>query len=62
MIKSRMTRWTGHVAQMGEKKNAYRILVVKPEGRRQLGSPRCRWMDHIKMDLKRDRMGWYGFN
>jgi hypothetical protein len=42
---------------MGEKRNAYRILVAKPEGNRLLGKPRRRWVDNIKMDLKRDRMG-----
>jgi ribosomal protein S16 len=47
MIKSRRVRWAGHVARMGEKRNAYRILVVKPEGR-----PRGRWVDNIKMDLR----------
>jgi hypothetical protein len=36
---------------MGEKRNAYRILVGKPEGRRPLGRPRRRWVDTIKMDL-----------
>jgi hypothetical protein len=36
---------------MGEKRNVYRLLVVKPEGKRPLGRPRCRWMDNIKMDL-----------
>jgi hypothetical protein len=46
----------------GEKRNAYRILVVKPEGKGSLGRPRYRWVDDIKMDLKRDRMGWYGLN
>jgi hypothetical protein len=35
-------RWAGHVAQMGEKRNAYRILVAKPEVKRPLGRPRCR--------------------
>jgi hypothetical protein len=35
----------------GEKKTAYRLLVEKPEGNRPLGSPRCRWVDNIKMDL-----------
>jgi hypothetical protein len=44
---------------MGETRNAYRILVGKPEGNRPLGRPRCRWVDNIKMDLMRDRMGWY---
>jgi hypothetical protein len=43
MIKSRRMRWAGHVARMGEKKNAYRILVGKPQGKRPLGRPRCRW-------------------
>jgi hypothetical protein len=51
-IKSRRMRWAGHVARMGEKRNAYRILVGKPEGRRPLGRPRRRWVDNIKMDLK----------
>jgi hypothetical protein len=36
---------------MGVKRNAYRILVAKPEGKRPLGSPRCRWVGSIKMDL-----------
>jgi hypothetical protein len=36
-IKSRMMRWAGHVARMGEKRNSYRILVGKPEGKRPLG-------------------------
>jgi hypothetical protein len=52
MIKSRRLRWAGHVARMGEKRNAYRILVGKPEGRRQLGRPSRRWVDNIKMDLR----------
>jgi hypothetical protein len=47
---------------MGETRNAYRILVGKPEGKRPLGGPRCRWVDDIKMDFKRDRMGWYGLD
>jgi hypothetical protein len=42
MIKSRRMRWAGHVARIGEKRNAYRILVGKPEGKRPLGRPRRR--------------------
>jgi hypothetical protein len=48
MIKSRRMGWAGHVAHMGEKRNAYRILVGKPEGNRPLG--RHRREDNIKMD------------
>jgi hypothetical protein len=62
VIKSRRMRWAGHVARMGEKRNAYRILVGKPEGKRPLGGPRCRCVDNIKMDIKRDMMGWYGLD
>jgi hypothetical protein len=42
MIKSRRRKWAGHVARMGEKRNAYRILVGNPEGKRPLGRPRRR--------------------
>ncbi|KAJ4448881.1 hypothetical protein ANN_00272 [Periplaneta americana] len=51
-IKSRRLRWAGHVARMGESRNAYRVLVGKPEGKRPLGRPRRRWEDNIKMDLR----------
>jgi hypothetical protein len=51
IIKSRRMRWAGHVARMGEKRNVYGLLVGKPEGKRQLGRPRRRWIDNIKMDL-----------
>jgi hypothetical protein len=51
IIKSRRMRWAGHVAQMGEKRNVYRLLVGKPEGKRPLGRTRRRWIDNIKMDL-----------
>jgi hypothetical protein len=47
MIKSRRVRWAGNVARMGAKKNAYRILVGKPEGKRPLERPRRRWVDNI---------------
>jgi hypothetical protein len=43
--------WEGHVARIGEKRNAYRILVGKPEEKRPLGRPGCRWVNNIKMDL-----------
>jgi hypothetical protein len=56
IIKSRRMRWAGHVARMGEKRNAYRLLVLKPEGKRPLGRPRRRWVDNIKMDL--GEVGW----
>jgi hypothetical protein len=48
------------VAQMGETRNAHRILVGKPEGKRPIGRPRRRWVDNIKMDLS--EMGWYGLD
>jgi hypothetical protein len=51
IIKWRRLRWAGHVARMGEKRNVYRLLVGKPEGKRSLRRPRRRWMDNIKMDL-----------
>jgi hypothetical protein len=56
VMKSRRMRWAGHVARMGEKRGAYRILVGRPEGRRQLGRPRRRWEDNIKTDLQ--EVGW----
>jgi hypothetical protein len=59
MIKSRI-KWAGHVARM--KRNAYRLLVGKPEGKRPLGKLRRRWVDNIKFDLKRDRRGLYGLD
>jgi hypothetical protein len=51
IIKSRRMRWVGHVARMREKRNEYRLLVGKPEGKRLLGRLRRRWIDNIKMDL-----------
>jgi hypothetical protein len=47
----RRMRWAGHVARMREKRNVYRLLVGKPEGKRRLGRPRRRWIDNIKMDF-----------
>jgi hypothetical protein len=45
-------RWARQVARMGEKRNTYRILVGKPEGKRSLERPRRRWEDNIRMDLR----------
>jgi hypothetical protein len=59
IIKSKM-RWAGHVARMGKKRNAYRILVENPEGKRPLGTPRRRWVNNIKMDLREIR--WDGMD
>jgi hypothetical protein len=56
IIKSRWMKWPGHVARMGVKRNAYWLLVGKPEGRRPLGRPRRRWVDSIRMDL--GEVGW----
>jgi hypothetical protein len=58
MIKSSRMRWAGHVARMGAKRNACRILVGNPEGKRPLGRPRRRWVNNIKMDL--GEIGWDG--
>ena len=52
VIKSRRMRWAGHVARMGEGKGVYRVLDGKPDGKIQLGRPRRRWEDNIKMDLQ----------
>jgi hypothetical protein len=49
---SRRMRWAGHVARMGEVRNAYNILVGKPEARKPLGRPRRGWEDNIKMNLR----------
>ena len=45
-------RWAGRVARMGERRDVYRVLVRKPEGKRSLERPRRRWEDNIKMDLQ----------
>ena len=63
VIKSRRMRWAGHVACMGEERGACRVLVGKPEGKRPLGRPRCRWVDNISMDLQEvgcGYMDWIG--
>jgi hypothetical protein len=48
------------IARMGETRNAYRILVGKPEVKRPLGRPRRGWVDNIKMDL--GGIGWDGMD
>jgi len=58
VIKSRRTRWAGHVARMGEEKAVYRVLVGKPEGKRPMGRPRRRWVDNIRMDLQEVGYGY----
>jgi hypothetical protein len=55
-------RWAGHVARMGEKRNAYRILVGKPGGKGPLGRPRYRWEDNIKMNLREIEWGGMDWN
>ena len=50
VVKSRRMGCAGHVARMGEGRGMHRVLVGKPEGKRPLGRPRCRWDDNIKMD------------
>jgi hypothetical protein len=56
IMKARRMRWAGHVARMGENRNAYMLLVGKPEGRRPLGRPSRRWLDNIRMNLV--EVGW----
>jgi len=61
VIKSKRMRYEGHVARMGESRSVYRVLVMKPEGKRPLGRPRRKWDDNIKMDLQDvgcGGMGW----
>jgi transcription termination factor 2 len=59
MIKSRRMRWAGHVARMGETRNAYRLLVAEAEGEKKtLERPRRGWLDNTKMDLR--EIGWDG--
>jgi hypothetical protein len=60
IIKSRM-RWAGHVARIGEKRNAYRLLVGKPKGKRPLRRPRHKWVGWGDVDwigLAQDRNRW----
>jgi len=53
-------KWPSHVAQMGEKRNDYRVSEGTPERKRPIGRTMCRWKDNIKMDLK--ETGWVSMN
>jgi len=50
VIKSRLMRWAGHLACMGDRSGAYRFLVGQPGERKLLGRPRCRWENNLKLD------------
>jgi hypothetical protein len=50
VIKSRIMRWTGHVARMRDRRSVYRFLMGSPEGKKPLGRPNRRWEDNINMD------------
>jgi hypothetical protein len=54
-------RWAENVERTGENRNAYRILVGKPEGKRPLGGPRHRWVDNTKIDLRCIGLGGMGW-
>jgi hypothetical protein len=56
VVKSRRIRWAGHVARMGRRRRV-QGFVGKPEGKRPLGRPRCRWEDNIRMDLQAEGCG-----
>jgi hypothetical protein len=56
-LKSRLMRWAGHVARMGEERKVYKVLVGKIEGKRPLGRPRRRWGDGIRIDLREIGLG-----
>jgi hypothetical protein len=63
IVNSRRMRWAGHVARMGEKRKACKLLVGMPGGRRPVGRPRRRWVDNIRMDLGEVEWGdvdWIG--
>jgi hypothetical protein len=57
VIKSRR-RWARQVTRMGKMRNAYKIFIGKPEGKRPLGRPIRRWDDNIRMDF--NDIGWEG--
>ena len=57
VIKSRRLRWAGHLACMGEKRGAYRVLVGKPDGTRPLGRPRRSGVDNTEINLRQGEWG-----
>jgi hypothetical protein len=57
-IKSRRTRWEGHMACMEEERKVYKVLVEKSKRNTSLGRPRHRWEDGIRMDLR--EIDWVG--
>jgi hypothetical protein len=74
VINSRRMRWAGHAVHTREGKDVYRNLVGRPKGRRQLGRPRHRWEDNIRLNLReigidgvnliylaQDRVQWWAF-
>jgi len=52
VIQSRRISWVVHIVVMGERRGVHKILVGKPEGNRQLGGPKCRWADNIKIEVQ----------
>jgi hypothetical protein len=62
MMRSRRMRWVRHVARMGRKTNACRVLVGRTEGKTPLGRPRRRWVNNVKMDLGEIGWGCYGLD
>jgi hypothetical protein len=59
-FRSRKVRWVWHVTRMGEKRNACRVSVRRPEEKRHVGISRCRWEDGSNMDLR--EIGWCGID
>jgi hypothetical protein len=57
-IESKRMRWAGHVARVEEERKLYKVLMGKPEGKRQLGRPRRRWEDGIGMDVREIGLGF----
>jgi hypothetical protein len=61
MIKSRRMRWAGYITRRGERRDVFRFLVRKPEGKRSLGRPRRRWKDNIRWSFRKWNVGvWTG--